>query len=144
MNNLYIQGLESYYDINNEVIYYFSDQMRKDDILFKLDEHEDFVVMILDKTNAQTYYMAEGPFAPIELRRIIEDVFALQKNNDKATFTEMMAALSEQYTVSKGQLKEHADEMFSTMVWELTLVETMAGGLGVGHVESIESQDTSK
>lgn len=128
--NFYIGGLSSYYDQNNETIYFFTDRMRKDDILFKL-ENDYLSVLILDKTNAQEFFMISdtSEISPIQMRIILKDIFMLQKSNDKETFTEMMKELSEQYTMSKGQLKEHADRLFSTMVWEFTLIETMVEGL---------------
>lgn len=128
--NLYIRGLETYWDENTDVVYFFNKEMLKENIMFKI-ENSILTVMILEKTNAQEYFMLCEPnyLAPIQLRPIVSDLFTMQIYNTKTEFTRMMRELSESYITSRSSGKDIADKMFQTMVWEFTLVETMTGGL---------------
>jgi hypothetical protein len=144
--NLYIKELETYFDKNNDVFYFFNNEMLKENIMFKI-ENNILTVMILEKTNAQEYFMiTEANYlAPIQLRRIISDLFIMQKYHTKTEFTRMMRELSEQYITSRSSNKEMADKMFQTMVWEFTLVETMTGGLeAFGNGEKANPEEAPK
>ena len=103
--------------------------------------------MILEKTNAQEYFMVSevNTLAPIQLRRIISDLYIMKKYHSKTEFTRMMRELSETYITSRSSTKDWADKIFQTMVWEFTLVEMMAGSLeAFEDGEQANSEETPK
>jgi hypothetical protein len=123
---LHIPKLKKHYDKTNKTFYYYSDRLLKDDILIKFKSDESLIVAILDHKNAQEFIMVSEKLSPIQYRRIIRDILIMHRCQSKVEFTQAIRELSEEFdTGRKQKTKEQAEEMFSQLIWELTLIETV-------------------
>jgi hypothetical protein len=124
--NLHIPNLKKHYDKTTKIFYYYSDQLLKDDILIKFKTDEYLSIAILDHKNAQEFIMTSGSLPPVQYRRIVKDILSIHELSTKVEFTQTIRELAVAFvTGRKQQTKELAEAMFSQLVWELTLIETV-------------------
>jgi hypothetical protein len=124
--NLHLPKLKKHYDKSSKIFYYYTDSMLKDDIIIKFKTDYFLSVAILDYKNAQEFVMTSGDFTPIEYRRIVEDILSIYEQHTKVEFTQIIRELSVIFSTGRKQpSKEQKEEMYSQLVWELTLIETV-------------------
>lgn len=124
--NLHLPKLKKYYDKSSKIFYYYTDLMLKEDIIIKFKSNDFLSVAILDHKNAQEFIMTSGILTPIEYRRIAEDILSIHEYCTKVEFTQIIRELSIDFdTGRKQETKEQKEAMFSQLVWELTLIETV-------------------
>jgi hypothetical protein len=124
--NLHLPKLKKYYDKSSKIFYYYTDSMLKDDIIIKFKSDYFLSVAILDHKNAQEFIMTSGSLTPIEYRRIVEDILSIHEYCTKVEFTQTIRELAIIFSTGRKQAtKEQKEQMFSQLVWELTLIETV-------------------
>jgi hypothetical protein len=124
--NLHISKLKKHYDKSSKIFYYYTDSMLKDDIIIKFKADYFLSVAILDHKNAQEFVMTSGDFTPIEYRRIVEDILSIYEQHTKVEFTQIIRELAVIFSTGRKQpTKEQKEEMFSQLIWEISLIETV-------------------
>jgi len=124
--NLHIKMLKKYYEKSSKTFYYYTDALLADDIIIKFTSDELLVVSILDHKNAQEFIMTSGKLSPIEYRRIVRDILIMYRIRSKIEFTQAIRDLSIEFNTGRKQpTKEQKEEMFSQLIWEISLIETV-------------------
>jgi hypothetical protein len=124
--NLHINPLKKYYEKSSKTFYYYTDAILTDDILIKFTSDKLLVVGILDYKNAQEFIMTSEDLAPIQYRRIVRDILLMHGTQSKVEFTQAIRDLSIEFNTGRKQpTKEQKEEMYSQMVWEISLIETV-------------------
>jgi hypothetical protein len=128
----FINGVKSFYDVDNEVIYHYTNSMIENACCIKVEPtfmrdevQEMFSVQVLEEDNAYSFVMYwDEPLAPLVLRRMIKDVVIFQKYKSKDIFIEFLKEMSVQYTSSAMQsIEGHRDEMFAEVTYDLGIIE---------------------
>jgi len=124
--NLHIKMLKKYYEKSSKTFYYYTDALLADDIIIKFTSDELLIISILDHKNAQEFIMTSGKLSPIEYRRIVRDILIMYRIRSKVEFTQAIRDLSIEFNTGRKQpTKEQKEEMFSQLIWEISLIETV-------------------
>jgi len=124
--NLHIPYLKKHYDKSSKIFYYYTDSMLKNDIIIKFTSDHFLIVSILDHKNAQEFIITSEKRFPIEYRRIVRDILNMYRCFSKVEFTQTIRDLSVEFNTGRKQpTKEQKEEMFSQLIWEISLIETV-------------------
>lgn len=123
MFDLYLDGVVTAYDREEDTTYYYTESMAKGDCIVKIEsrypEDEDFSVEYLiqaslwDEENADAYkfifYWGKPP-VPLQIRSMVQQIVEFQAEACKESFLEFCKEMSTQYICSGDQDTEQHEE----------------------------------
>lgn len=133
MIDTFISGVKTFYNVECEAIYHYTDSMRNSACCIKIeptfnnDDVQEMVqvnVLDLENKNAMTFVMYwDEPLPPLVLRRMIKDIVVFQKYKSHDIFIEFLKEMSVQYMEAVGQdIPEHSQEVFDDICMDIELI----------------------